>query len=599
MEAPCTSRLSDSSCLSWWMEENNNIISQWLAVTASRNDNMVRQTLQRCHHALTRLLRKIQGLPAAIPSLPLELTVLYNTLIFKINVADGFTDEDAHEIEQALVRVLDARGLGRGEMNIKELWQKLLLDTDTQQLAPAAHRLAGLQGALWLAANQLEKLQILLEALCCPKGSTPPSSCEPDHAILTLLSTWSLPHDGSASLLLAQSSQDLKAVLYTSAAFLQGLRVMEEGDLLAASAILQEAGAGMCSRRVLAEIYTSIGCCCQRMDKPQMALQYWKQALQMDFQCLPALYQSSVLLHRMGKADAELEALGLLHEALESSSQGTAPTSPHFLVRVELMVRVPALTSVFAAPNRSEVKYLLARRCLQMGRIEEAVEHYLDLLATLQEMGWQPRVLLPSLPRVPEIFLEATSALLQREQYHDALTVSEEIVSRTGDLIPNRLTISLSSGDQEGQEQPGQSLEADSLPPLPASSPALSHEKRENLNCILWASAAYLQQGQALACLGKHKDAITQFSSCLHLLFKVQFVRTGAAGDEAVPEGRQEQVLRTLKSLAFLGRGRQFLQLGKDKEALKDLQLSLQAAPELSRCTCFLIRKRIFHRMKR
>ncbi|XP_030048686.1 Fanconi anemia group G protein [Microcaecilia unicolor] len=580
MEAPGSASLHDSSCLNLWTEENNSIISRWRAVIASRNDSMLKPTLRQCHRALSQLLRKIQGLPAAVPSLSLELTVLYNTLVFQINVADGFTDEDSREIEHALFRVLDARGLVRGEMSIEELWQKILLNTNMQQLAPVVHRLAGLQGALWLAANQLEKLKFLFEALSGTERHTAPSSCEPDRDILMLLSTWNVPHDETNSLLLAQTSQDLKAILYTAAAFLQGLQLMEEGDSRAAAGILQEAVAGLCSRRVLAEIYTSIGCCCQRMGKPQMALQYWKQALQVDFQCLSALYQSLVLFRHLEKTDAELEALSLLHKALEGSSQGASSTS-HLLVGVELLVQVPSLTSVLAVPNGSEVKYLLARRCLQTGRIEEAVEHYLDLMAVLQEEGWQPQEFLHGLPRVPEVFLEATSALLQREQHQDALTVSEKIVSRIIDLIPNRLTILLRSDDRGEEEQPEQSPGVKSSPPQLTSSPALSHEKKESLNWILWASTAYLHQGQALAHLSKHKDAVTQFSRCINLLFKVQFIRTGTASDEMAQEGlyRQEQVLQALKSLALLGRGCQFLQLGKDKDALRDLQLSLQANP--------------------
>nr|XP_033792214.1 Fanconi anemia group G protein isoform X2 [Geotrypetes seraphini] len=581
MEAP--------GCLDRWAKENDGLVARWRAVIASRNDSVVKQTLQQCHHALSQLLRKIQGLPAAVLSLPLELTVLYNTLIFQINVADGFTNEDAQEIEQALVRVLDARGLVRGEMSIEELWQKILLNTDMQQLAPVVHRLAGLQGALWLAANQLEKLKVLFEALSTTEGHTALSSCEPDRAILMLLSTWALPHDETTSLLLAQTSRDLKAVLYTAAAFLQGLRLMEEGDPTAAAGILQEAAAGLCSRRVLAEICTSIGCCYQRMGKPQMALHYWKQALQVDFQCVSALYQSLVLLRHLGKTDAELEALGLLHKALEGSGQGASSTSLHLLVRVELLVQVPALVSVLSTPNGSEVKYLLARRCLQMGRLKEAVEHYLDLMAVLQEKGWQPQEFLHRLPRVPEVFLEATSALLQQEQYQDSLTVSDEIIRRIIDLIPNRLTILLGS-DQGEQGQPVQSPVIESSPPQLASSPTLSHENTESLNCILWASAAYLHQGQALAHLGKHKDAISQFSRCINLLFKVQFIRTGVAGDEIAQEDlcRQEQVLQAMKSLALLGRGCQFLQLEKDKDALRDLHLSLQANQKPHRICCKL-----------
>lgn len=46
------------------------------------------------------------GLPAAVPVLPLELTVTCNFIILKVSLAQGFTEDQAQDIQ---------RGLERGE----------------------------------------------------------------------------------------------------------------------------------------------------------------------------------------------------------------------------------------------------------------------------------------------------------------------------------------------------------------------------------------------------------------------------------------------------------------------------------------------------
>lgn len=44
-----------------------------------------------------------------------------------------------------------------------------------------------------------------------------------------------------------------------------GLQGLEAGNLPAALSLLQAAASGFCSKRVLAQIYTCIGCCTQQM----------------------------------------------------------------------------------------------------------------------------------------------------------------------------------------------------------------------------------------------------------------------------------------------------------------------------------------------
>lgn len=105
-----------------------------------------------------------------------------------------------------------------------------------------------------------------------------------------------------------------------------------------------------------------------------------------------------------------------------------------------------------------------------------------------------------ALPRIPEVFLEAASALEQAGRYQDAITVCEEVISRTTDLIPQMLR------EEERLEQPEC--------PLPEAGLAggLLSQKKESLCCLTWRAAGYLHQGWAWAELGQSKEAITQFS---------------------------------------------------------------------------------------
>lgn len=46
----------------------------------------------------------VTGLPAALPTLPLELTVLYNSLLFTVGASDSVIEGEAEGIRQGLLR---------------------------------------------------------------------------------------------------------------------------------------------------------------------------------------------------------------------------------------------------------------------------------------------------------------------------------------------------------------------------------------------------------------------------------------------------------------------------------------------------------------
>ncbi|XP_075436980.1 Fanconi anemia group G protein isoform X2 [Ascaphus truei] len=489
-------------------------------------------------------------------------------VVFHVNVTGGFTEEHTRQIDGALIRVLEAGGLDGGNVRSSVgLWQRVLYAGYSQELSASLQRLAALQGAIWLSADHLQDIQDLFRLLTSAEVSASPP--ETDHAqcnLLRLLGAWRAPHEETGSLLTAQAAHQVKDVLYTSAAFLQGIHVMEAGDYPAAVPLLQEAAGSLCSSRVLAQIYTCLGCCCQKVGKPQTALQYWKQALQADFRCLSALYHTSELYKQMDKTDAELEVLSLLYKALAGPGQVAPSAETHFLIRTELILNTPGVTCSLRAPSPWEVKYLLASRCLQTGRVEEAVQHYLDLLAVLQDGGHQEGFL-PSptpLPRVPEVFLETAAALLEEKRYQDAITVCDEVTCRTGDLIPGRLLLDRAQSEKNEENQAA-----------------------EQLDCVLWASAAHLFQGRAQALLRDHTASVTEYTRCINLLLRIQVISSEDATPG--PGGRAVTVVETLKASALLGRGLQFLELGRHKEALLNVQLCVQVSPDYPGAACHLL----------
>ncbi|XP_072715686.1 Fanconi anemia group G protein isoform X3 [Ciconia boyciana] len=461
----------EPGCLRAWAAQSQALAGRWRAAQRSGPGGAAAREVRRQRGGFGELLLRMRGLPAAFPTLPLELTVLYNSLLFTVGASDSAIEGESEGIRAGLLRVLEACGACGQDLSTEELWQKVLREVTVEELQAPLHRLGALQAAWWLAGSRL--------------GSTT--------GLFRLLSN-------------------------------------AEG-------------------------------------KPQTALQHLKQALQVDFQCLPALSHVAALYHELGETEAELQALALLYEALGKNPPAAASSSPYFLIRTELLVHPPILASLLRHRHPSEVKYLLAQRCLQDGRVADAVEHYLDFLALLQE-GLQQQVPLDggsALPRIPEVFLEAASALEQAGRHQDAITVCEEVISRTTDLIPWMLRV------EERLEQP--------QCPLPGAGLAggLLSQKKESWCCLAWRAAGYLHQGWAWAKLGESKEAVTQFSRCLSNLLRVQLYGSGVEPTESLlPE---VEVLQKIRLLSLIGRGAQFLELGRHKEALLDFQHGLQISP--------------------
>ncbi|XP_078406499.1 Fanconi anemia group G protein [Cetorhinus maximus] len=578
-------------CLEMWAEENRKLVAQLKNIstlTVNRRD-----ILQQSHASFRKLLEKIQGLPATVPSIPLELNILYNAVVLRLSLSD-VNQNDNSLVYEGLVRGLEAYGRHFDGLDIVKLWGMIFQSIHDPAFIQAVDQLIYLQCVIWLVSNQLDKIDAALRILR-DRGSSGSGLNAHSDDLLQCIKAGDLLKDRSGShLMLVQSLSSLGELIYTCALFIRGFRKMEEGNYLEAVDILQQAAEGLCSKRILAEIYTLIGYSSAQMGRPHTALQYFRWALQADIHCLSALYHAAMMYRQLEMVEAELEALNHLYVALESCDQFKAGNhvDSQFLIRPEQLIRIPATCHLLTGVNQVHVKHSLARRFLQIGRVEAAAEHYLDLLASFLE-GSQQEVFLVAdhtVPRVPEIYLEAAVALLQCQRHNDVITICEEIASKMSSLISEKLTFEirvnewLPSNCSEGTEI-NTSCQS-SLLNCFNESQTLRTKKKETLNYILWAATAFLYQGQAFALLRNNKESITNFSRCVNLLLKVQVVGppdTGVPDDqlESLKENMTElEILQKLKSLAFAGKGMQLAEKGQDREALQNFQLSLQAYPD-------------------
>ncbi|KAM9641521.1 Fanconi anemia group G protein isoform 1-T1 [Trichechus inunguis] len=547
-QAPLDSSSPRASCVDLWREKNDRLVRQTKQVTQD-SDLLLRQQqlAQDALQGFRELLHSLQGLPAAISALPLELTVICNFITLKASHTQGFTEDQDQDIQHGLERVLEAqKQLGpRLECGLRELWDSVLHASSLlPELLPALHHLAGLQAALWLSTDHLGDLALLLQSL---NGSQSGASED----LLLLLKTWSPPAEESDAPLTLQDARGLRDVLLTASALRQGLQELITGSLPRALSSLQEAASGLCSWPVLVQVYTALATCLRKMGSPQRALLYLVAALKGGSVWGPPLLEASRLYQQLGDTAAELKSLELLVDALSVTQNSEAP---QLLIEVELLLPRPDPASPLYCGTQSQAKHLLASRCLQTGRAEDAAEHYLDLLALLLD-GLEPRfspLPCPPGPCMPEVFLEAAVALIQANRAQDALTVCEELLSRTSSLLPK----------------------------MPWLWEDARNVAKEPINCPLWVSATYLLQGQAWVKLGDQKQAVSEYSRCLELLFRAtpEDKEQGAASNSD-QRCRPDAALQQLRLAALISRGLVWVASGQDTKALQDFLLSVQMCP--------------------
>lgn len=533
-----------------WSEENNNIILAWKQNERSLQPNQ--DVRKRCYSESLKLLQKTQGLPAATERLKLELTVSYNTCLFALDFSNPSEMEES--LTRSLFRALEAADCPVSSTEPVKLWEDALRTFGCSVYLPYVHKLLLLQWMLWLMQGQLERVLTLLTQIDSKRECSAPVNLQTETRNLPLR----LEED--TSLMVAMAAKDLKELLHICTVICQGVEQMKTEKYSEALAVFQEAKGLPSPRSLLAHIHTLTGQTFAKLDQPHCALHYYRKAVEVDFSCLGALYQSALVFRQLGNPKAEMEALHLLYSAVQLQSDKSL--SSFSLVSPAMLLGGEQMSFISRVPSPSLILHTLANTCVLNGSISDGVECYLDLLTSLRSDG---KGLVPTengtcFPRIPVVYIEAGFALLKAQRYRDALVVCEEVITSTLDFIPERLL-----------------LDAAEKQHLADSDAVL-----ENMDFVLWAGAARLLQAQAHWKLKDTKEAITHFTRAINQLVKV-FVKQ-KDWKEKHPGNSEVMVdkvstLETAKGHALAGRGLCFLESGQLKEALRDLHLGLQMSP--------------------
>ncbi|XP_049326498.1 Fanconi anemia group G protein [Astyanax mexicanus] len=556
VDMPVTASLFNS-----WAEENNNIIRKWKEYEKCLQPQ--RDTVKQCYTELIKLQQKIQGLPATAELLKLDLTVSYNTLLFSLSHSKP--EEIRRSVTDSLIRVLEVFEAEAPSTDPVTLWQVVSKTVGGAEYQAWIHPLLLIQWVICLSECQFEEILHLLQQIKPQNKIT--SSGDLLAEIRNL--TFSIQED--ASLLVAIAAKDLKDLLHICTFISKGVELMNKENYTESLLAFQEAATLSSPRTLLAHVHTLTGLSFTKLGRLQSALHCNRKALEVDFSCQRALYQSSLVYKQLGNSQAEIEALNLLHSAALLNNEKDPSNTPAPLISPEMLLGKEQMAFISQKPSPVSILHTLAHRCVLNDRNSEGAEYYLDLLASLQPGSRQhiPTSNDPPFPRIPVIYLEAAFAMLKARRSWDTLAICDEVITETLDLIPERMQLHPPISQQ--QQSVGHidlSLESETV--------------EEKLDCVLWCGAAYFLQGHAHLQLKDTKEALVTFTRAINQLVKVFIKEKFSTVNSAAESGdfySKVATLDALKGRTLAGRGVCFVERGQLKEALRDFQLSCQASP--------------------
>ncbi|KAI4889367.1 hypothetical protein NFI96_034057 [Prochilodus magdalenae] len=562
-----------------WAEENNRVVRKWKEY--EKHPRPPQDVGKRCYTECLKLQQKIQGLPASTEHLKLDLTASYNTLLFSLKYSRP--NETQHHLTNSLLRALEAVGAPVSRTDLGTLWQVVLKTFGGTEHQPYIHKLLLIQWAIWLSECHFEGILQLLQ-------QTNPEKITPSGDLLAEIRNLTFSIQEDTSLLVAMAAKDLKDLLHICTFMSKGVEQMKKEDYTEAVLAFQEATALFSPRALLAHIHTLTGLSFTKLGRPQSALQCYRKALEVDFSCQRALYQSSLVYRQLGNSHAEIEALHLLHSAALLRTEGHSSSLPVSLISPDMLLGSEQMTYIIQVPTPIQILHSLAHKCVLNDRQvyghqhnqefymtkesflfllemnSEGAEFYLDLLASLQSDS-RPHVPMSvdlPFPRIPIIYLEAAFAVLKAKRFWDALAICDEVIVKTVDLVPERLLLEPHHQSDSPTELAAMVLESDAM--------------EEKLDCVLWSGAAYFLQGHAYLQLRDTKEALSSFTRAINQLVKVCIKQKRNALGESGDSDSKVVTLEALKGRTFASRGVCFAERGQLKEALRDFQLSHQAS---------------------
>ncbi|KAM9810868.1 Fanconi anemia group G protein [Neosynchiropus ocellatus] len=544
---------SHTKLLDRWAKENKDLVCKFKGLKGGSelSQEQNQSNLKALSSEFQKLLRKIQGLPPLADYTQLELSVMYNVCILSLSRA--LVADVQLILSQTTERVLMMKGTVNVPSNLVELWQTILASVENDPLKSGVAQLFCVQWAIWLNACQLETLLDLQDQLTNIHETFTAAEGFDNSGV-----SYKYPD-------LVMEPRRFADLLRISTIIVQGAEGAKKGQGLEALNLLQAASSLSAPRTLIAYAHYLSGYCLSQMSRPQMALHCYRKALETDLNCLSALHQSTMIYRELGNTEAEIKALRLLHSTLMLPSSRETAVSSMYILLSSTLLQSQAVTSLLSVPSALTVLHRMALKCLEHGSVSEAVKHYLDLLASLHsDHTGEQLVEEPQLPRLPVLYLEAAAALLMAHQPLDCITLSEEVITSTIELLPDKVLL----------EEVEETAEDADVWVKSKDKPAL----------VLWTGAAYLLQGHCHSQLKDWKQAVTHYTRCINLVVKVRYKPKGL--EPQIPSAdmldRKQTLLcnlQRLKGLALAWRGISFCQTDKLKEALRDLQFSLQAYP--------------------
>ncbi|XP_028852484.1 Fanconi anemia group G protein isoform X2 [Denticeps clupeoides] len=546
-----------------WVDESNAIVTAWQECESRGESEHSART--QFYEKSCKLLQKMHGVPPVSSQVELEMTLVYNTFLFSLTCPQHFDVQE--NLSRTLIRALEALGSQALTSDLVALWRLVLKTLSDAGFLACVHKLLCVQWALWLSSGHLQNIHCLL--LIVTQGETR----TPSDDLMTVIRNLGLSSDEKSSLLVAVATSVLKDLLHICTVVAQGIERLRQGSHAEALQAFLHATCLPAPRRLFAQVHTLAGLTFAKLDQPYSALQCNRKALEVDFGCLSALYQSSLIYRGLKKTEAEIEALQLLYSATTLRSNVPPASAVVPLISSDMLLSCKYFKSIITAPSSLHILYSLAHACALHNRFSEAVEHYLDLLALLQSDFMQTVCTegnVAVFPRIPAVYLEAAFTMLSAKKFWDAAAVCEEVISKTADLIPEKLVlVPLAEEDFPA-------------PAVPSILESTESRRLDRLDCVLWAGASYCLQGHAYYQMKETNESVTIYSRCLNLLAKVSLKRLAIAGQ---PVGEKDppkfETLQRLRGLVLAGRGMCFMDQGQWKEALRDLKLSLQTSPGL------------------
>ncbi|XP_015228569.1 PREDICTED: Fanconi anemia group G protein isoform X2 [Cyprinodon variegatus] len=531
-----------------WTQENNELASSYKdgQDAQNRDHNLFRQ--RRYSSDFHKLLKKIQGIPPHLDHAQLELSVAYNTCV--CFTAQSQFEDAQMLLTQTIQRVLEIAGENPGTPDPSVLWKAALISVASTALHRSVLGLFCLQWGTWLAKRcwtAIKEFQAKISLFDEQRQGV-----------------WDEKIPNFPRLVV--EPRRLSELLKICSAISQGAERLDEGWSTLSS--LQAASALPAPRALIAYTHLLSGSCLAHMSRPQMALQCFRKALETDPCCVCALYQSILIYRQLGNSQAEIQALRILHSTLLLPSTTEQAMAGSQLLSPSLFLCSKSLSSLLSVPSALSVLHCLALKCVIHGRVSEGVEYYLDLLAALHsEDQHGPPAAVSILPKLPRLYLEAGAALLMARRPADCLTLCDEVSRTIVDLLPEKVIV-----DDPEEGSVSWSREG-------------KDETESGLERLLWAAASYLLQGHCYCQLMEWKQAVTNYTRCINLVVKVHYKRRSISPQIPSTDIDAEQagdllVLQRLKGLSLAGRGISFAQMSQLREALRDLQLSLQAHPE-------------------